>query len=347
MLCAWVHEDPSGSELINGILVQPTDDAVGKFHRFAQEGRASGGWSTKHFRSVTLAANGGRIVVRRWLDVPLSEAVESVNAWLDDLELAVILPPPPKGGPRSGKKPASVAEGAVTPAKTSRPYRSLDALAWATARTPSDVRSDVYDALLRGTYGKESNPEALLPAVLHRLRIATIESGANVRYHANRFALIKLILKRKGGNSMPIERKLCITHDPPYNCGRLLAVLDNLQYQAMRSDEKKDVGADILARFYARASTVPVQVFPSLLQLAQSHLKKLARSPKTGGLSRYFDNQIAEVLGLFKGDGDRAPSFPGLLTAQEQGRFALGFYQQKAHREPSEGSGAESPQTSE
>jgi CRISPR-associated protein Csd1 len=336
VLCSWVHEDPDTTIKINGLMIDPTDDAVRKFHESAREGRRFGGWSVKHFRSVTLAANGGRVVVRRWLDEPLAQAVEHIESWIADLDLEVIQPPP-EAKTRRGK-PSASPDGAPQPApRSARPYRSIDALAWSTARTPSDVRSDVYDALYGAAY-QGTVPEALLPAVLHRLRIAAVESGNNIRYHTNRFALIKLILKRMKGTPMEIKPSLCITDDAPYNCGRLLAVLDNLQYAAMRSDGNKDVGADVLARYYGRASTVPVQVFPSLVQLAQSHLKKLAGSRDKGGLARYFDDQIAEILSRFKGKEGEAPSFPGLLTVQEQGRFAIGFYQQKAHREPPRGS---------
>jgi CRISPR-associated protein Csd1 len=332
-LCSWVHEDPDMTVRVNGLLIDPTEDAVKKFHEMARDGRRFGGWSRKHFRSVTLASNGGRVVVRRWLDETLVQVSENIESWLNDLDLVVIHPPPPEASSKRAKRPLTPGGSVQAESKSIRSFRSIDALAWSTARTPSDVRPDVYDALYRAAY-ERFHPEALLPAILHRLRVAAVESGANVRYHANRFALIKLILKRMKGNSMEIKPNLCVTNDAPYNCGRLLAVLDNLQYRAMKSGESKDVGADVLARFYGRASTVPAQVFPSLLQLAQSHLKKLSRARDQGGLAHYFDGQLAEILALFKGSDGEAPSFPGLLTVHEQGRFALGFYQQKAHREP-------------
>ena len=336
VLCSWIHEEPDLTAMINDLVIEPTEDAVQKFHMRARQGRLFEGWTTKHFRSVTLAANGGRVVVRRWLDEPLASAAQNIQSWFDDLDIVVIHPPTPEASSKRGKRSSSYEGTTQTESKTTKDFRSIDALAWSTVRTPSDARSDVYDALYRAAYEK-SNPEALLPAVLHRLRVAAVESGANVRYHINRFALIKLILKRVKGNLMEIKPTLCITEDPPYNCGRLLAILDNLQYNAMKSGENKDVGADVLARFYGRASTVPAQVFPSLLQLAQSHLKKLARSRDQGGLARYFEKQISEILCLFKGKDGAAPSFPGLLSVHEQGRFALGFYQQKGHREPTKG----------
>jgi CRISPR-associated protein Csd1 len=323
VLCSWIHEDPDVTLKINDLVVDPTEDAVRKFHEAAQDGRQHGGWSTKHFRSVTLAANGGRVVVRRWLDVPLEEAAANLTQWLKDLELVVPPPQPPEAKSTRGKKAAVADESEKPAAKTSRPYRSIDALAWSTARTPSDVRSDVYDALYRAAY-ERSVPEALLATVLHRLRIASIVSGANIRYHTSRFALIKLILIRLEDSPMPVQIDLCVTNDAPYNCGRLLAVLDEIQYRA-----QKDVGADILARFYGNASTFPRNVIPRLLRLARAHLNKIGNDDHAA--ERALERKIGDICALFPRNGpDGAPEFPGQLDTREQGRFALGFYQQKA-----------------
>jgi CRISPR-associated protein Csd1 len=321
VLCTWIHEEPDLTQRINGVLVEPSDEAVEKFLDLAQDGLAFGGWSTKHFRSVTLAANGGRVVVRRWLDEPLDAVVQNIRSWLDDLSLGEVRRP--EAHTKGKTKTKTAEEPAKAETKTVRPYRSVDALAWSTARTPSDVRPDVYDALLRAAY-EGLNPEALLPAVLHRLRIAAVESGANVRYHTNRFALIKLILIRSEDNAMPALAQLCETDDAPYNCGRLLAVLDDIQYKA-----QGDVGADILARFYGSASTFPCNVFPRLLRLARSHLNKLARDDR--GAFSALQRRINEICALFPcSAANGAPSFPRQLDIHEQGRFALGFYQQKA-----------------
>jgi CRISPR-associated protein Csd1 len=329
VICSWIHEAPDLSERVNGVLIVPTLDAVHKFNTtFAREGRLFKGWSTKHFRSVTLAANGGRVVVRRWLDVPLGEIVNNLNSWLNDLILAEVQPPPVGAKSNRGKTSLTTDESAHAGSVISLPYRSIDALAWTTSRKPSTVRSSVYDALYRAAY-QGFNPEALLPAVLHRLKIAAIKSGSNLRYHTSRFALIKLILKRSGNAPMSIEPQLCETYDKPYNCGRLLAVLDDIQYQA----HKKDVGADVIARYYGNASTFPANVLPRLLRLSNAHLGKLAKGDeKSRKAGRSLQRRLNSILALFRSEGpENVSEFPGLLDIRQQGRFALGFYQQKAH----------------
>ena len=80
---------------------------------------------------------------------------------------------------------------------------------------------------------------------------------------------------------MTIERGIRETNDPPYNCGRLLAVLDDIQ----REYHKADIGADIIARFYGNASTFPANVFARLLRLSKAHLNKIGRDKPAVALS--------------------------------------------------------------
>jgi len=357
IVCSWLKDDAEQTALINHTLFEPTPDAVLKlFESLGNKGERYHALDPAHFYSMTLAANGGRIVVRRWLDEPLPVLRANLDLWFEDLFIAQVESSPDQKGSKernSGRgktrvrgkvaterdPPNTGAEDLPGETKTVFPYRSIASLAMCTSRTGKDVRPDVYDTLYRAAL-ENAVPEMLLAPSLHRIRVAAVQSGGSLRYHRSRFALLRLTLNRINRNipesqrAMNIEPQLCETHDRAYNCGRLLAVLDNLQFTSSRADDGQGVGADIIARFYGRASTVPEQVLPSLIQLAQSHLKKLERAKK-GGLAFYFDQEIAKILSLFKGDDDEAPSFPGLLSTREQGRFALGFYQQKAYRAPS------------
>ena len=108
---------------------------------------------------------------------------------------------------------------------------------------------------------------------------------------------------------------------PGYLCGRLLAVLEGVQYAAVG-----DVGADIVDRFYGRAASAPASAFPILMRLAQSHLRTLKRDKP--GLAVTLEREIQQIAsGL-----PASSSFPAFLPLEEQGRFALGFYHQKAVR---------------
>jgi len=99
-----------------------------------------------------------------------------------------------------------------------------------------------------------------------------------------------------------------------YHCGRLLAVLANLQRAALG-----DVGAGVVQRYYVATSQTPGLVLGRLTSNAQNHLGKLE-----GGLAFWYETKIADVMGRL---GDGAPRF---LDLEGQGLFALGYYQQIA-----------------
>ena len=101
---------------------------------------------------------------------------------------------------------------------------------------------------------------------------------------------------------------------PAYHCGRLLAVLARLQRAALG-----DVGAGVVQRYYTAASQTPGLVLGRLAANAKNHLNKL-----DGGLSHWYENQIADVLSRVR------DTVPRTLTLEQQSLFALGYYQQLA-----------------
>ncbi len=104
---------------------------------------------------------------------------------------------------------------------------------------------------------------------------------------------------------------------PAYQCGRLMAVLAKLQRSALG-----DVGAGIVQRYYAAASSTPALVLGRLTRTSQAHLNKLQP-----GHAHWYENIIACIWGRIK------DYVPATLTLEEQTLFALGYYHQIAHRE--------------
>ncbi len=114
--------------------------------------------------------------------------------------------------------------------------------------------------------------------------------------------------------------------DPAYNCGRLLAVFEELQaaYHEYRLE-----GASVVEKYYGTAAASPNSAFGILWRLHQHHLKKVARTNR--GKSEAIKQKIAEISTNFKNPNPKLPpQFPRSFNLQEQGRFALGFYQQIA-----------------
>jgi CRISPR-associated protein Csd1 len=96
---------------------------------------------------------------------------------------------------------------------------------------------------------------------------------------------------------------------PAYLLGRLFAILEKVQQEAVKSK------ITIKDRYFGAASATPQSVFPQLLRLAQHHIQKA----EWGNAS---DRRVGEIV-------ERLESFPAHLTLEQQGIFVLGYYQQK------------------
>lgn len=106
--------------------------------------------------------------------------------------------------------------------------------------------------------------------------------------------------------------------EPGYHCGRLLAVLEQIQRMAIGGN----ISSTIVDRFYGTASTAPASVFGRLLRGAQPHLSKLQRDRP--GAAYRLQERLEEIMATL-------PAFPHTLDLKQQGLFALGYYHQRAH----------------
>ena len=95
-----------------------------------------------------------------------------------------------------------------------------------------------------------------------------------------------------------------------YLLGRLFAVLEKAQLDALGK-----VNATIKDRFFSSASATPASVFPRLLRLSQHHIEKA----EYGYIS---DRRISEII-------EHINMFPSHLNLENQGLFAIAYYQQK------------------
>lgn len=97
-----------------------------------------------------------------------------------------------------------------------------------------------------------------------------------------------------------------------YRTGRLFATLEKIQEEA-----NPGINATIRDRFYGAASSSPITVFPRLLSLKNSHLKKLSAGRKI-----YFEKLITDIFCEIK-------FFPTNLSLNEQANFGIGYYHQR------------------
>lgn len=161
----------------------------------------------------------------------------------------------------------------------------------------------LIESILYGT----PYPTALLETVLRRIKTDTDSKMSPIRA-----GIIKACINRNYAKKEEITMALNMENDnQAYLCGRLFAVLEKLQQEAMGN-----VNRTIKDAYFASAASTPELVFPKLIKLAQNHINKVKRPV-------FFSRLIGEIMEKLQ---DEFP--PGTLSLQDQGRFDIGYYQQ-------------------
>lgn len=302
------HASFSSADLLN----EPTPESVEKLFQASPAGLRA---EANAFYAVALSANGGRAVVRDWIETTLEEAKDSLGNWFRDLEIVLA-----REKRQDGTVIRAAGELALPP--------NLNALCGATARELDEVIPHIPVDLIRAALQGTPLPWSVLEACLRRCRLGSDGDPKKLKFTPARMGLIRCALNRSVKEGDPIMDTALARDcsDPGYLCGRLLAVLGRLQYLALG-----DVGATVVDRFYARASVAPQLVFPTLFKLARHHIAKA--DEKWSGAGANTEKEIEEVLSRLPCRPDGTPDFPVILNLAHQGRFAIGFYHQQAwHR---------------
>lgn len=248
---------------------------------------------TNTFYAVVISATGGRVMLRSWTEGSFVQLAVNVTQWFEDFAI----------GNRDGRGLA----------KDPKFYAIMYSLVRKDlSELPPAFVADMWKAAFSG----QQFPYSALAIALQRIRVEIIDPD-KLPNHA-RMGLIKAYHVRKariyGGDN---DLKPFLNEEHPsaaYQAGRLMAVLAALQRTALG-----DVGAGIVQRYYAAASTTPALIIGRLIRQSQFHLNKLNK-----GLAIRYEQRISEISAKF-GDG-----LPKVLDPEEQSLFALGYYQQMA-----------------
>lgn len=173
---------------------------------------------------------------------------------------------------------------------------------------PPLLAGEVMRAVLTGT----RYPRTLLSAAITRLRAG---DAPWTGWHA---AALKAYLNRSEKDSIP----MALDPDNPsaaYQLGRLFAVLEAAQYAALGR-----VNAPISTRYYGAASATPARVFGPLLRGLRHHVADARKQGRSG----WIDQRIGEIMARLPAE------LPRTLRLEEQGRFAIGYYHERAFRSP-------------
>ena len=265
--------------------------AVQALHQALATGRLPVGERDVTFFVLGLAPNAARISIRFWLQARLADLAPRILRHFEDLRVVRRFDSDP-----------------VAPSL----FRLLAGLALQGKldNVPPRLAGDWMRAILDG----QAYPATLLNAAVMRCK-----AEQEVTYL--RAAVLKAWLNRDHRRRQPdtddttqhFKERLDVNQtDTPYRLGRLFAVLEQIQRQAMPG-----INATIRDRYYSAASTTPVAVLTTLLRLKNAHLKKLSE-----GQTVWFERLIGEVLAPLQ-------DFPRQLTLPQQGRFALGYYHQR------------------
>jgi CRISPR-associated protein Csd1 len=164
--------------------------------------------------------------------------------------------------------------------------------------------------VMRAVLGGSRYPRTLLSAAIVRLRAG---DAPWTGWHA---AAIKACINRSEEENVP----MALEPDNPsaaYQLGRLFAVLESAQYAALGR-----VNAPISTRYYGSASATPARVFGPLLRGLRHHVADALKQGRGG----WIDGKVGEIIAKLP------PNLPPTLRLEDQGRFAVGYYHERAAR---------------
>ena len=180
--------------------------------------------------------------------------------------------------------------------------------------------SNMASLVLRDILMDDRYPTGLYTEVLARIRA---EQGG-ITY--GRAAIIKAYLiknynMKEGEKYMGLNEKC---NEQAYVLGRLFAILELIQ-----KDANPGINSTIKDRYFNSACATPASVFPILIKLKNSHLKKIERG--STGLKIQYEKTITELMGKLN-MAETQIGFPRRLSLEEQGKFMLGYYHQVQKR---------------
>ena len=168
-------------------------------------------------------------------------------------------------------------------------------------RLPPRLAGEIFLGVLFGT----PMPQLVLAASVARNR-------AEQQVTPERAALLQLYFNSRTQTEVPLVSLNEASTLPAYRLGRLLSAFERVQEEA----QGRSLNRTLVDRYFGAASTRPGTVFPQLVRLSQAHLGKL------GARGAYLKALVGEIT-------DGLDSFAPMLSLEEQGQFALGYYHQR------------------
>lgn len=306
----WVKGGETDTDLIS-MLDKPDPLQVGALLDSIHDGRQTDLADPDVFCALTVSGNIARVVVRDWIEMPLTRARKNVAAWFDDHGVV---------SRRTGQVTHLGLFALVRAAGRWRASRSSEEGSWMPFGAKGEDRPDGLDrALLRAALLGERLPRNLSGHIIHRIT-------ADRRVDAARVALIRLSIRRRLPDHLreayPPMLNLTNEH-PAYVCGRIFAILDDIQ-GAFAHVSRQKLNTTFSDRYFARAVTNPRIAIIAGIRDANGWLKRIRR--ERPGWANAYQGKLSEVMDLI----DLDDGMPTTAGADQQELFILGFYQQRA-----------------
>ena len=246
--------------------------------------------SEQRFYILGLAPNAARLSVRFFYQDSFGKILEHISEHYERMKI-------------------------VQPSWETREYMSIRDMLMETVNQNSRDKSPIPNMaamVMQAVLSGGRYPASLYTDTLIRIRA---DQGER-KLSWGRTAILKAYLIRntnwkEGVNYMGLNKE---NSEQPYLLGRLFAVLEFIQ-----KDTNPGIKATIRDRYFNSAYATPASVFPILIKLMNSHIKKLERDNLGAKIS--YENQLTEIMG-------KLDEFPRRLTLEEQGKFDLGYYHQ-------------------
>lgn len=173
----------------------------------------------------------------------------------------------------------------------------------------SDVQPNLPEATIKSIMQGTQYPASLYQACIRRIRAEqdVIPYGSPCRA-----AIIKAYLNRLSNNKTIKSMLDKESTNQGYLCGRLFATLEKIQEDANHIHSIRN-------HYMNAASTTPSTVFATIMNLSVHHAEKLKM-----GKQIFFEKLKQEIIEKLPANG-----FPAHLNLQDQGRFFVGYYQQR------------------
>ena len=248
------------------------------------------------FFILGLAPNAARIAVVYWAETTVKEFARTILRHFDDMEIGIPGPKPYYGL-----------------------YQMLSAVTL--KGKTQDVQPNLVEATVKSIFQGTPYPYSLFAACLGRIR-------AEQSVWQARAAMLKAYLTRLSRGNYKVRIMLDKTNtNQGYLCGRLLATIEKIQEEVQNNE------SNVLERYLNAASSTPVAVFATLLNLSVHHESNLKKERKV-----FFTRLKQEIISKISADG-----FPAHLSLQDQGMFMIGYYQQRQDFFTKKSSGDDKP----